>query len=669
VGFLSQILRPSETKHLLDAYDIEPATAPGTAAMEPYGAKGVEFAPQVIYSVQQGLWPYATAYGELYRKQPAVRACVEWLGRNIAQLNPKVYERVGDVDRLEVGGHPLAQALRKPNPSTTRFRHLRDTVQDLAIYDQAVWVKSRTGGRMSVLRIPPHFFDIDEQGFWVDLRTGVRYRRDQLVVFSGYSPTDDGKGVSPLETLRRVLGEEWAAQTNRENMWRNSARQSGWIQRPIEAPEWTDTARQRFRADIESVMTGGANAGRIGILEEGMVWNGVSFSPKDTEYLAGRRLTYEEVCVEYGLTPSLLGLDTERASLTETRHRQAYQDVLGPWLRMLQDEIELQLLPDLEPFNSRSTVYVEFNLAEKLKGSFEEQGKTLVTSVGVPYMTVNEARSRLNLSRIEEEWADTPVQPLNVMYGGQPAVTVPTDVPEAEGEGAAALIGAGRKRSIQAGPNLTQPPLAAVDLITREQIAHDVTVRARVFFERQERTIVSEWSGQARRDRSTWDDELRADLFIVSDSATRSVGFLTAGLVRGTYNHGRVLNWLTANADRTAKAVNQHTYDRLATAADLDEVRHVFEVARTARSEQMGQTFSTVLLNFARVEAGRHTGRPLTKTWRPTTENSRHAHMAGETVPVEDLFSNGARWPGDPDLNAEQAAGCNCQVEINEAPV
>jgi HK97 family phage portal protein len=599
VGFFSQLFRPAETKHLLDAYQ--------SSTYESYGLKGVDFAPQVVWSVQQGLWPYANAYGDLYRKQPAVRAVVEWLGRNIAQLNPKVYERVGDVDRLEVGDHPLALTLRKPNPATTRYRHLRDTVQDLALYDQAVWVKQRANGRMTVLRVPPHYFDTDADGRWVDQRTGRRYRRDELVVFHGYSPDDDEKGVSPLETLRRVLSEEWAAQQHREHMWRNAARQSGWIERPIEAPEWSPEARSRFRADIEAVMTGGANAGRIGILEEGMTWNGVSFSPKDTEYLAGRKLTYDEVCVEYGLTPALLGLNAESAAASETSHRQAYQDVLGPWLRMLQDEIELQLLPDLEPFNARSSVYVEFNLAEKLKGSFEEQGKTLVTSIGVPFMTVNEGRARLNLPRIDDDWADTPVQPLNVMYGGQPAVTVPTDDP-----GTAAAPPAGLKALTKA------PPLAGVDLRTRQEVAHEVTARIRGFFERQERTVLSEWGGTSRRTRSTWDDELRTELFIVSDAAARSVGFLTAGLLRGSYDHGRVLNWLTANADRTAKAINAHTFDALVEVSELDEVRRIFEVAKTARAQQMGQTLSTVLVNFARVEAGRHTGRSLVKTWAPT---------------------------------------------------
>jgi hypothetical protein len=262
------------------------------------------------------------------------------------------------------------------------------------------------------------------------------------------------------------------------------------------------------------------------------------------------------------------------------------------------------------------------------------------------------------------------VQPLNVMYGGQPAVTVPTDVPEAATDGgAASYTGAGVKQSLHPDTFATKaPPLAGVDTETREQVAHEIASRVRGFFERQERTIVSEHAGKSRKARAKWDDELRTDLFLVSDTASRSVGFLTAGLLRGKYDHGRTLQWLSANADRIAKAVNAHTFDAIDAATDLDEVRHVFDVAKTARADQLGRALSTVLVNFGRVEAGRHTGRPLVKTWTPTTENSRHADLAGQTVPVDEPFSNGARFPGDPNLDADDAAGCNCQIEIGEAP-
>jgi HK97 family phage portal protein len=566
-----------------------PIADPGhiLSAYEPDGAKAVSGSPEFVRTIS-GLYPSLGDYGAMYRKQPAVRAVVDWLARNIGQLNPKVYERIGDVDRIEVGDHPLARVLRTPNPDATRFRHLRDTVADLAIYDRAVWLKMRQGRARAVIRIPPKFLTvetIDGRARWIDTRTGRRMDRADLVVFRGYSPDGDDVGVSPLETLRRVLAEEFAAQQHRENMWRNSARQSGWIQRPADAPQWSDDARRRFRADLESVMAGGANAGRIGILEEGMAWNASSFSSRDTEYIEGRKLTYEEVCVEYGMTPSLLGMGADTASAADSRQRQAYQDVLGPWLRMIQDEIELQLLPDFEPLTAPGRVYVEFNLAEKLKASFEEQSKTLVSSIGVPYMTVNEGRARLNLPRIDEDWANTPVQPLNVLYGGQPAVTVPTEDPGTPG-------------SASAGP----PQVKA----SREEAANDLSGFLRGYFDRQERAVVASWGKRAAKSREKWNDELRGDLFAHADSLVRSVGLLTAGQLRGRYIHGRSLAWLNHTADDTAKSINDYTFAAVDAAEDVEQVRAVFEEAKAPRAEELGLSLASALTNFARAEAARH---------------------------------------------------------------
>ena len=53
------------------------------------------------------------------------------------------------------------------------------------------------------------------------------------------------------------------------------------------------------------------------------------------------------------------------------------------------------------------------------------------------------------------------------------------------------------------------------------------------------------------------------------------------------------------------------------------------------------------------------------KTW-VTGENPRedHAMMNGETVPVDQTFSNGADWPGDDILGPDGTCGCNCTTEI-----
>lgn len=400
-----------------------------------FGEKAAYFNPPTgeVSSVVLGYpnWPIFDSYGAMYRRQPAVRTVVDFLSKNIAQLNPKIYARRDDQDRQEWNDHPLAELLRNPNPATTRTAHIRDTVADLKIYDVAYWRLLRERGLIrGFFRLPPSrvAVEFDQETLKTTFRfDGKELRRSDMVIFHGYHPDGGDQGVSPLETLRRVLSEEWAATTNREWYWRNAARQSGIIERGLDAPEWSNDARVRFREQWESTMAGGANAGRTAILEDGMKWNAAGFSPKDSEYIEGRKLTYTEVARVYA--PSLAGLLGEPgATATDSFHRQLYQDVLAPDLRMLQDEIDNQLL-GLDEFNL-GPAYCEFNLADKLKGSFEERNRAMTTAVGVPYLTINEGRTADNRPRIDAPWADIPVQPLNVLYGGQPAVTIPTEVPQ-----------------------------------------------------------------------------------------------------------------------------------------------------------------------------------------------------------------------------------------------
>jgi hypothetical protein len=55
-----------------------------------------------------------------------------------------------------------------------------------------------------------------------------------------------------------------------------------------------------------------------------------------------------------------------------------------------------------------------------------------------------------------------------------------------------------------------------------------------------------------------------------------------------------------------------------------------------------------------------------TKTWVVTSANPRESHSAvdGETVSLGELFSLGGKWPGDPDMDISETAGCSCLMEV-----
>ena len=148
------------------------------------------------------------------------------------------------------------------------------------------------------------------------------------------------------------------------------------------------------------------------VLEEGMQFKPISFSAVESDYLNGRKLTREEVARSYHIPPPLVGiLDRATFSNITEQHKMLYSDTLGPILKSFEQDIELQILSQMD---DRDGVYVEFNIMEKLAGDFEQQTRSLQSAVGRPWMTPNEARSRMNLPRMEGGDADEIATPLYV---------------------------------------------------------------------------------------------------------------------------------------------------------------------------------------------------------------------------------------------------------------
>lgn len=364
-------------------------------------------------------------YAEIWKQQPQVRTVVSFLARNVAQLGLHVFKRVSDLDRERVVDHPLSKLLGRPNGYTTSYRFIESLVSDMAIFDNAYWlkVKPRDDQDAGLIRLDPTQVEVVGDSPYVAEAYKVgkqRFKPEDVVHFHGYNPADARVGVSPMETLRVLLAEDYQASLFREQLWRNQARMSGYLERPAGAPEWTQLGKERFRAQWQAQYSGsGGRAGGTPILEDGMKYVPAATSPRDAQYIEARKLTREEVTAAYHIPLTMVGLlDNATYSNISEQHKMMYQDTLGPMLTMIQQEIGLQLIPD---FDVAGDVYVEFNIAEKLRGSFEDQATQLQTAVGGPYMTRNEARARLNLPQTAE--GDDLITPLNVLTGGQASPT------------------------------------------------------------------------------------------------------------------------------------------------------------------------------------------------------------------------------------------------------
>lgn len=615
---------------------------------------------------------------EIFRRQPQVRTVVGFLARNVAQLGLHAFRRVSDTDRERLTGHPLSELLEKPLPGMklTPYQLKYRIVADLAIYDTCFLLKVRPSRAepRGILPVPVPLVTpegdswIQAPGYRIDVGgQSVRVSPDDMIHIHGYSPDDLTVGESPLMALRDVLLEEYQATKHRQGMWKNGARVSGVIERPQPkgSRDWSDEARTRFIREFRDLYSGnGAHAGGVPILEDGMTYKQAGLDPRAAQYIEARKLTREEVAAAYYIPPPLVGiLDHATFSNIREQHKQLYQDTLGPWLTQIDEALENQLVSEF----SEDGLYLEFNLEEKLRGSFEERAAASSTAVGAPWMTVNEIRGRNNLPSIEG--GDELVTPLNVSLGGQasPRDSAPDpadradEAPEAVGTSSGVVrfkAGAPEISVESAGESLSQ------------------------FFARMGRSLSSQLGAQVKTvgakaiddiDWARWERELVPVLLGINSSTAERAGreaLRQMGLDPTLYSAEDLRSWLSDNAAAQALATTDtsrlHVEEALAAEDPPVALRALFAWWAGDRAASIGRRQATHVSGQATVvQARKHLSRPQ-KVWRVTSGDPRDSHAAlnGVSVDVDGVFPNGARWPGDSVLPAEEAAQCRCEITI-----
>lgn len=598
---------------------------------------------------------------EMWERQPHLRTVVSFRARNVAHLGLHVFARNGEEDRQRDRTSPMAQLIRRPNPDQTFYELMYGLVADLDLYDRAYWLLGDEDGRPTARRLPPSWVRPVQRDAWgaksYDVTgangSSVPVPSDNVLAFTGYHPTNPRTGSPAIEALKETLKEQIEAARFRNQVWKRGGRVSAVLERPKDAPQWTDEQAERFRTDWHAKYTGsGSGAGGTPILEDGMQLKRIDFSAREQEYVEAAKLAFSTVAAVYHVNPTMVGiLDNANYSNVREFRRSLYGDSLGPTLAQIEDRINAFLIPRLGM--DEVTSYAEFNIGEKLQGSFEEQAAVMQTMVGAPLMTRNEGRAKFNMSAVDG--GDELVTPLNVLVGGQASAT-----------DSGSQNRAPKARAIKAGAALTKGA-------TDSQVEKVADVLA-AFFKRQGKAVLSRiGSGGDWWDGERWDRELADDLLKVSHTLASLIGEAEAERLgyTGGYDADRTVEFLRAVAERRASQVNETTKGQLdeAVASEDGDPGHVFEVAADARAKGVGAAVATFAAGFAAVEAARHIagdqGVEPVKTWvTGSNPRSAHADMDGETVPIDEPFSNGQDWPGSGG-DVDDVAGCNCSVTVS----
>lgn len=626
----------------------------------------------------------------MFARQDAFRAVAEAIAQSMAAVPYNEYSRddVKGRQKLQPSEDKVAAALDEPYPGQTQYQWIEAMQLDRILHDRcATWLLTQEDGSVQFLRLPGRWISFVLDGLYRIVGAVVWSRQggisplipiEQLIFDVGYDPVIGGEytnGFAVSHALEGAATELEKGSAYREAMLAGGPKVPMYIKRPVDAPDWLKNGgRDRFIETFASYNS--TRAGQSPILEDGMELAAApQLDANNVDYRNARVSAQIEIAIAMHFPPELIGYRVGTNSNLETLREQLYVDVLGNRIAAFRQVINgglrrAKLLPI-----DRSR-YVEENIGARLASTPEKQASVLQTQVGAPIRTRNEGRALLNLSKVEG--GDDLITPLNVTAGG---LASPTDTgpkpgdPPGGAEGADNLDKSGMEFMIKA---VTEAGMKAVSAAQRNRFSIELKAAMSKQADRVRKGLGDESSPGPLSDAF---DQVAEDKALHNVIYPHSVAIAEAGAaaVLAKYNptsenfsNEVMLPWLSKASQSNATAINAGVLGSLAAAigGDIDwhdAVDAVLEHAIGAGSDLWSAGISQTSEQFGMHDAAKASGLGnKTWHWNPgTSGNGRPEHeaMDGETVGIDEVFSNGGRYPGDPSLGADENAQCGCTVE------
>ncbi len=270
--------------------------------------------------------------------------------------------------------HPVLDLIRRPNGAQGRAELFEAIYGHLLLsgnaYIEAVPGLGKLPGELHVLRSDRMALVPGADGWPVayDYTVGGRTHRFGMGEGAGpichiktFHPQDDHYGFSPLQAAAVAIDVHSSASAWSKALLDNAARPSGAIiyKGADGQSQLTTDQYDRLVGEMEQHHQGARNAGRPMLLEGGLDWKPMGFSPSDMEFQKTKEAAGREIAIAFGVPPMLMGIpgDATYANYQEANRAFFRLTVLplaarvtagiSHWLSVFSGEV-VELRPDLD---------------------------------------------------------------------------------------------------------------------------------------------------------------------------------------------------------------------------------------------------------------------------------------------------------------------------------
>lgn len=275
--------------------------------------------------------------------------------------------------------HPILSLIGSPNGAQGRAELFENLFGQLLLtgngYLEAVATEEGLPLELHVLRSDRMSVVPGPDGWPVAYQYAVGGRKHRFDVSGAVSPIchvksfhpqDDHYGLSPLQAAASAIDVHNAASRWSKGLLDNAARPSGAI--VYKGPEGASMSAdqyERLQDEMQSYHQGAANAGRPMLLEGGLDWKPMGFSPSDMEFQKTKEAAAREIAIAFGVPPMLLGIPGDAAYANYQEANRAFYRLtvvplatrvaasIADWLSGYSGE-RIELKPDLDQVSALS---------------------------------------------------------------------------------------------------------------------------------------------------------------------------------------------------------------------------------------------------------------------------------------------------------------------------
>ncbi len=309
--------------------------------------------------------------------------------------------------------HPILRLVRNPNPAQGKAELLEALIAQLLLtgngYLEAVTSEDNVPEELHVLRSDRMNLVPGPDGWPMAYEYSVGSKKHRFKVTDGQSPIchvrsfhphDDHYGLSALQAAASAVDVHNSASRWSKALLDNAARPSGAIVYHGVDGQGAMSAEQyeRLQIEMESYHQGAANAGRPMLLEGGLDWKPMGFSPSDMEFQKTKESAAREIALAFGVPPMLLGIpgDATYANYQEA-NRAFYRLTIVPLASRVATAIS-QWLGDAQ--SGSAELKPDLDQVPALASERDGQWKRVSEA---SFLTDSEKRALLGLPRFSQE--------------------------------------------------------------------------------------------------------------------------------------------------------------------------------------------------------------------------------------------------------------------------